>query len=80
MITFIDVLREGDVEPSWVKLLRHTVKGKQILELWRADRPLVEGYQCRQKIGFFDGVSHAACFLVSRAGDMVFGGLYRVDG
>lgn len=80
MITFNDVLREGDVDPSRVKLLRHTVKGKQILELWRADRPLVESYQCRQKIGFFDGVSHAACFLVSRAGDMVFGGLYRVDG
>lgn len=80
MVTFNDVLRERDVDPSRVKLLRHTVKGKQILELWRADRALVEGYQRRQKIGFFDGVSHAACFLVSRAGDTVFGGLYRVDG
>ena len=80
MITFNDVLRAGGAEPSRVKLLRHTVTGRQMLELWRADRSLVEGYQCRQKVGFFDGVDHAACFLVSRDGREVFGGLYRVDG
>lgn len=80
MITFNDVLREGGVDPAKVKMLRHTVRGQQILEVWRADRALVEGYQCRQKPTFFDGVTHAACFLVSRAGETVFGGLYRVEG
>ena len=80
MITFNDVLRAGGADPSRVKLLRHTVTGRQVLELWRADRPLVEGYQRRQRVGFFDGVDHAACFLVSRDGREVFGGLYRVDG
>lgn len=61
-------------------MLRHKVAGKQILELWRSDRALVEAYQARQRSDFFDGVSHAACFLVSRGGQTVFGGLYRVDG
>lgn len=41
MISFNDVLREGDVDPAKVKMLRHTVKGKQVLEVWRADRALV---------------------------------------
>lgn len=80
MITFNDVLREGGVDPAKVKMLRHTVKGKQILEVWRADRALVEGYQSRQRPHFFDGVTHAACFLVSRVGTTVFGGLYRAEG
>jgi hypothetical protein len=80
VITFNDVLREGSVDPAKVKMLRHTVRGKQILEIWRSDRALAEAYQCRQKTGFFDGVSHTACFLLSRAGATVFGGLYRVDG
>ena len=78
MITFNHVLLEGGVDPATVKLLRHTVKGKQIHEIWRSDRALVEAYQSRQKSTFFDGVSHAACFLVSRAGTTVFGGLYKV--
>jgi hypothetical protein len=80
VITFNDVLREGGVDPAKVKMLRHTVKRKQILEVWRADRALVEGYQCRQKPAFFNEVTHAACFLVSRAGATVFGGLYRAEG
>ncbi|RKS80649.1 hypothetical protein CLV35_0238 [Motilibacter peucedani] len=78
MITFNDILRAGGVDPSRVKLLRHTEKGQQLLELWRANRPLVEAYQSRQKTGFLDGVDHVACFLVSRDGREVFGGLYRV--
>jgi hypothetical protein len=78
LITFNDVLQQGGVEPTRVKLLRHTVKGKQILEIWRSNRALAEAYQARQKAGFFDGVTHAACFLVSRDGKEVFGGLYRV--
>ena len=80
MITFNDVLRVGGIDPAKVKMLRHTVKGKQILEIWRADRALAESYQSRQMSTFFDGVTHAACFLVSREGTEVFGGLYRVDG
>ena len=80
MITFNEVLRAGGVEPGRVKMLRHTTKGRQVLELWRADRTLVEEYQRRQKLGFFNEADHAACFLVSRTGDAVFGGLYHVDG
>ena len=80
VITFNDILHAGRSDPRRVKLLRHTVKGKQVLELWRADRALVEGYQRRQPIGFFEGVDHAACFLASRDGHAVFGGLYRVEG
>jgi hypothetical protein len=80
VITFNDVLREGSIDPSKVKMLRHTVRGKQILEIWRSDRRLVEEYQRRQGRTFFDGVTHAACFLVSRTGTAVFGGLYRIDG
>ncbi|KRC59627.1 hypothetical protein ASE19_00975 [Nocardioides sp. Root79] len=80
VITFNDLLLKGGVDPGEVKLLRHVVKGKQILEIWRSDRALFEEYQRRQGTVFFNGVSHAACFLVSRAGTEVFGGLYRVDG
>ena len=40
VISFNDVLHLGGVDPSRVKMLRHTVKGRQILELWRVDRPL----------------------------------------
>lgn len=80
MITFNDVLRDGGIDSTKVKMLRHTVKGKQILEIWRSERALVEAYQSRQGPKFFDGVTHAACFLVSRQGTTVFGGLYRVEG
>lgn len=80
MITFNEILLAGGVDASKVKMLKHSVKGVHILEVWRADRAQFEEYQRRQKVGFFDGVDYAACFLVSRAGDAVFGRLYRVDG
>lgn len=80
MITFNDILEAGDVDPARVKLLRHTVKGHQVLDVWRSNRALLEAYQRRQLHGFFDGVDYAACFLVSRGGAEVFGGLYRVAG
>lgn len=78
MITFNDILQAGGVDPAKVKMLRHTVKGYQILEIWRSNRALAEEYQRRQGAGFFDRATHAACFLVSRDGKEVFGGLYRV--
>jgi hypothetical protein len=87
VITFNDILRAGGLDPdrARVKMLRHTLTAqkrgrRQILELWRSDRALVEAYQARQNDDFFVGTSYVACFLVSRSGATVFGGLYRVDG
>ena len=78
MITFNTILREHGIDPATVKMLRHKVKGKQVLEVWRTDRAIVEEYQRVQGATIFAGTSYVACFMVSRAGDTVFGGLYRV--
>ncbi|WP_436793480.1 GIY-YIG nuclease family protein [Actinospongicola halichondriae] len=80
MITLNDLLLAGGVDPKGVLLLRHKVGTMPVLDIWRTDRPRVEGYQSRQLAGAFDRATHVACFLVSHTGTEVFGGLYRVEG
>lgn len=80
MLTINHLLEIGDVDPSDVLLLRHRVEGFDILDVWRADRPLVEAYQRRQLAGAFDPARYVACLLPRPEGNEVFGGLYAVRG
>ncbi|MGB8649289.1 MAG: GIY-YIG nuclease family protein [Mycobacteriales bacterium] len=82
MIAFNDILVAAGFDPKYVVLMRHRVKGAQIHDLWRVDRSLVEGYQCRQNAQCFgtggSKATHVACFLAGRGGKTVFGGMYEV--
>jgi hypothetical protein len=84
MITFNDILRTGGIEPNVarVKLLRHieTRNRIDVHDLWRNQRGLFEAWQARQLGDFFNGVDYVASFVVSRAGETVFVGLYAVGG
>lgn len=84
MITFNDILRAGGIEPDLarVKLLRHieTRNRIDVHDVWRHQRERFEAWQARQSDGFFDGVDYVASFVVSRAGETVFVGLYAVGG
>jgi len=81
-ITFNDILRAGGIEPdaTKVKLLRHieTRNRIDIHDVWRNQRALFEAWQARQWDDFFNGVDYVASFVVSRAGETVFVGLYAV--
>ena len=84
MITFNDILRAGSIEPdvTRVKLLRHieTRNRIDVHDVWRSRRELFEAWQARQWDDFFNGVDYVASFVVSRAGETVFVGLYAVGG
>lgn len=79
MITFNTLLVDAGVDPAYVKMARHTERGYQLLDIWRSDRQRFEEYQARQRPRTFAGATHVACFLVSRSGTSVFGGLYAVE-
>lgn len=84
VITFNDILRAGGIDPdaSKVKLLRHieTRNRIDVHDVWRNQRELFEAWQARQLDDFFNGVDYVASFVVSRAGETVFVGLYAVGG
>lgn len=82
MITLTDILLAAGLDPKRVVLMRHVVKGQQIHDLWRADRPRVEAYQTRQLVGVFGTgagrATHLVTFLAGRGGKTICGGLYEV--
>jgi hypothetical protein len=84
VITFNDILRAGGIEPdvTRVKLLRHieTRNRIDVHDMWRNQRELFEAWQSRQWDDFFTGVDYVASFVVSRARETVFVGLYAVGG
>jgi hypothetical protein len=84
LITFNDVLRVGGIDPdiARVKLLRHieTRNRVDVHDVWRHQRERFEAWQARQLDDFFNGVDFVASFVVSRAGETVFVGIYAVGG
>lgn len=84
LIAFNDVLRAGGINPDVMKtkLLRHVENRNRIdvHDVWRHQRALFESWQARQWDNFFTDVSYVASFVVSRAGETVFVGVYAVDG
>lgn len=84
VITFNDILRAGGIDPdaARVKLLRHieTRNRIDVHDVWRNQRGLFEAWQARQWDDFFNGVDYVAPFVVNRAGETVFVGLYAVGG
>ena len=75
-----DLLAVGGVDPAKTRLLRHKVGDLPVLDLWREDRALIEGYQSRQNAGAFDGATHIVSLLPRPTGDEVFIGAYEVLG
>ena len=51
LFSFNDLLFAGGVEPAGVMLLRHTGRNLPLLDIWRADRALIEAYQAHQRAG-----------------------------
>lgn len=80
LFTFNDLLAAGGADPAKTRLLRHKVFDLPVLDIWRADRALIEGYQCRQNAGAFDGATHIVSLLPRPEGDEVFIGVYEVLG
>jgi hypothetical protein len=81
---FNQILRDLDIDPAEVRLLRHqpNVGGKSLLEVWRSDQPAFDDYQAHQmtaKRAYFTGTYWAA-FIGTWDGRTVFAGLYRVGG
>lgn len=58
-----DLLVAGGLNPAKTRLLHHKVGDLPVLDLWREDRALVDGYQCRQSDGAFDGATHIVALL-----------------
>lgn len=80
LFSFNDLLISGGVDPAKARLLRHKVGDLPVLDLWREDRALIEGYQSRQNAGAFDGATHVVSLLPRPEGNEVFIGAYEVLG
>lgn len=75
-----DLLAAGGLDPKRTRLLRHKVGDLPVLDLWRENRALLDGYQCRQNDGAFDGATHIVALLPRPEGDELFIGAYEVLG
>lgn len=78
------LLREAEIEPKDVRLLRHkdqrADKGRTPYELWRDDRPNFEAYQSTQGLENETRLNapYWASFVGTRSGETIFVGLYSV--
>lgn len=81
---FNQLLRDADLEPGDVRLLRHQTdlgRGRSLLDVWRHNRPTFEAYQALQltaKRAHFARPYWAAFFGILD-GRGVFGGIYAVE-
>lgn len=81
---FNQLLRDVDLDPGEVRLLRHQTdlgRGRSLLDVWRHDRPTFEAYQSLQltaKRAHF-ARPYWAAFFGTWDGRTVFGGIYVVD-
>ena len=75
-----DLLAAGGLDPAKTRLLRHKVGELPVLDLWREDGALLDGYQRRQNAGAFDGATRIVALLPRPEGDEVFIGAYEVLG
>lgn len=82
MLSFGTLLREANIDPADVRLVRHG-DGRHDLtpyHLWRANRGGFELYQRIQRRQRFSGAGKIASFVVTPLGETLFVGLYAVDG
>lgn len=82
-LKFNSLLRDADIDPEEVRLLRHQTvfpNGLTPFELWEQDRAgfdQYQGYQPNQRRSFFAS-RYWASFLGLRDGRTLFAGLYKV--
>ncbi len=63
-LTFTDVLKKADIDPSKVKLIRHALTDKHFKDCY--DKNMVYEYTCHQKTGFSKGYDYWAVFISGR--------------
>jgi hypothetical protein len=79
-LSFGTLLRDANLDPKGVRLLRHQVsKGRSPYTAWRDDRSAFETYQSIQRAGrrgYFDG-QYWASFVAAPAAKTLFVGIYK---
>ena len=81
---FNQLLRDADLDPSDVRLLRHQTnlgRGRSLLDVWRHDRAAFEAYQALQLTAKRASFARPywAAFFGTWDGRTVFGGIYAVE-
>ena len=84
VLTFSDLLRKGEIDPSEVRLLRHqdasADPGRSPFALWRNDPAAFVEYQSRQNARaekLLRGARFWAAFVVAPSGDTLFADLFE---
>jgi hypothetical protein len=84
MIRFNDLLQNENVDPAWVRLIRHNdtrYPGRPTLyQLWSADDGTFDFYQRMQGRLIFANARLIASFVATPLDETLFVGLYRVNG
>jgi hypothetical protein len=82
MLRFNTLLRDADIDPADVRLLRHQpqVAGRSLLDIWRVDPQGLEAYQARQPVSGRTSFQRKywASFVGTWDGRTIFVGLYEV--
>ena len=81
---FNQLLRDANIDPGDVRLLRHQTdlgRGRSLLDVWRNDRPTFEAYQALQLTAKRASFARPfwAAFFGTCDGRTVFGGIYAVE-
>ena len=77
-LTFTDILRKAGLDPSKVKLIRHSLTDKVFKACYDASK--VYDYTCHQKAGFSKGYDFWAVFISGSGTYAVFYALYKANG
>jgi len=84
MLTFNTILKQENIDPATVQLVRHqdarAILGRTPYDLWRAGDGRLELYQRIQKKEKFEVGNFLASFVATPSGDTLFVGLFRVSG
>ncbi len=84
MLGFNAILRDADIDPGTVKLLRHqdrrAKRGATPFDSWCARDGRLEAYQALQHRPVFVGMQYVASFVATPANETLFIGLYEVNG
>ena len=78
ILCFSDVLQKVGINPSKVKLIRHSLSSEEFRPCY--EKNMILEYTCTQKKGFAKGFDYWAIFLSDRGTQAKFYALYKVNG
>jgi hypothetical protein len=80
MLTFFDLLRTYSVDPSDVRLVRHSNKEIDVLETFLNETEKFTEYTAWQKPGKYGNSKYLAIFSPARSTTSLFLGLWKING